>query len=515
MRIEELRDIVRILRNYESVTNLPLDFQKLSNDDSKVQGFYDILLTEEIESDTKAALKLYGNNNSKGRYKSLKSHFLSRALNNITFLDLSKSGKSEHTIAIFKSYKYLFVIRVLLALGSRSGAIVLARKALKLAERYELHSIVMDLLSGLRNNSLQLGKEKEYMRYTLLLKQRTELLMNESALIALEERISIYFTKSLFISEKLHKESRTALHKAERFLKKGDTYFGRISYYRLLYILRQIDGAPLQSAAACDEALQYMLSKPQMSPPSRFAEFALYKLENYILLRDYSNGKKAAAYCETHIDKGMNLWFSFKEYEFLLMMQTMNFAEAHKIYLEVKMHQRFSSLPKHLQERWQIFGLHIQYVIRSSTVRSADATEEPFKKSYLIRDKEFKSRLFDSPTYRKDKRGFNVAILTLNILVLLEENRLDLLLRQEEALSSYRFKYLNENHSQQSFILFKLIRIVTKNDFDLAKIEKKASMIEKFLVSKQLGAGEIFECIQILPPQWVWNRIKTILAHRK
>ncbi|MFI5263861.1 MAG: hypothetical protein ACHQM6_05045, partial [Candidatus Kapaibacterium sp.] len=259
MKIEEIRDIVRVVRSNEFMTDPPLDFRSLLLHKSKMGEFYKILLEPSMIRDEDVLSRLYQDGDPENKYKSLKSYFLSRALNNITFFELSRTGKSDFVKAIFKSYKYLFVVRVLLALGSRSGAIKLAKQTLKLAERYELHSVCLDLLGELMTDSLQLGKERDFMRYMKMATIHKGLLGNESTIVALQQQIRILFAKSLFISEVHRSEIRTALGEAKRILKHGDTYLGRISFYRLLYVCHQVEGLPLKSAASCDEAITYML----------------------------------------------------------------------------------------------------------------------------------------------------------------------------------------------------------------------------------------------------------------
>jgi hypothetical protein len=513
MKINDIRDIVRILQKYENREVTAMAWQNLIVKETNLGKFHKLVVEGRIQNDKDAGSEIFGAQYSSTKYKTLKTYYISKLIDNIPSLLISRSELSEHSKAIFKSHKLLFYIRTLLFLGNRSAGIHFAKRLLKIAEKFELYNISISLLEELRRYFTQLGKEIDYIKYLKLSNTQMELLVSESKIRALEEQIFIHFAKSLFVDETFKSDVRASLHTAKSIVDTYKTYFNTLSYYRIEYICHQIEGNPLKSITSCNKALKYMASKPHMSPSSRLAEFALYKLENYILLRDYANGKNAATYCKKHIDKGMNLWFTFKEYEFLLMMQTMKFVNADTIYKQVQGHERFHSLAKHLQERWQIFGFHIQYVIKSTSYDLSD--KNTFKKSYLIRNKEFRSRLIDFPTYRKDKKGYNVAILTLNILVALEENNLDLLIKQEDALSSYRFKYLNEKHCRQSFILFKLIRLMTKNEFDFDRMNKKASAIEKELDFHKLEAGEIFECIQILPTTWVWSRIKAILESRK
>jgi hypothetical protein len=506
VKIQEIRDVVRLLQKYENPADgFKIDFKGKS----KLSEFHKIIRNTSIQSDQEVARLIFENRNNATNYKTLKTAYISRVISNIPALDISGSNLSEHTKAIFKSQKLLFYIRTLIALSNRPAANHFAKRLLRLTKHFELYNVSVQLLEELRRSSMQLGKAKEHARWLKISVREAKLLFSESQIKALEEEILIHFSKSLFVDENLKAKVRTTLKKVQAILDVNETYFNRLSSYRLEYIFHQLEGNIKQSIAACDKAIAYMTMKSHMSPPSRFAEFALYKLENYILARDYENGKKAAQYCQEHIDDGMILWFTFKEYEFLLMMQTFRFDEAQNIFYCVISHPRFESLSKLIKEKWELFGFNIQYVIKSQT---SDTT---FQKSYLLRNKQFKSKIYNFPSYRKDKRGFNVAILTLNILVLLEESKFTLLFDHEDALASYRFKYLNEKHCRQSFTLFKLIRLMTKNEFDLSRIEKKSLEMEKALAGERLNHGEIFETIQILPPQWVWNRIKVILERKK
>ncbi|MEP7233878.1 MAG: hypothetical protein ABI778_01160 [Ignavibacteriota bacterium] len=516
MTLEEIRDIVRVIKKYEIAAQKPLSFNMPSSDESRISRFYQILLDDIVSSDQEAIKNIYGEQPSLGKYKTLKSYFAVRAINNIAFLDFTGTSLSQHTRAIYKCYKYLFAISVLLALGSRSGAIRLSRKILKLATKYEFHTIIIDLLDRLKTHSFQIGNTKDYDKYQSMLDERINILAIELKIKSLEQRTTIVFAKSLFVEDKIRMDAQIALKEIRFLMQKADTFLGRLSYYRLLYLSDQIEGYPIKSVEACDQAIAFMLENKHMSPPSRFAEFALYKLENYVLARDYENGRAAVKYCEEHINTGMNLWFTVKEYEFLLMMQTVNFDNAVKIYNDVIRHDRYNTQLEHLREKWDIFGLYVDYLVHSGLLNSSTEQKEiPFRKSNLLRTKRVKQRLVYSPTYSKDKRGFNVALLVMNVLILLESNKKDLLIEQTEALSTYRFSYLNQNHCKQSFILFKLIRLMIRNEFDLTKISKKCVDIEKSLRSAPLVSGELLESIQILPPSWVWSRMKTILANKQ
>src|SRR5438045_8923288 len=99
MKLEELRDIVRVIQKNELLLNPPINFKQLNNEDSKIAEFYQILQDYEIQDDRIAAAKIYPQNNSKNNYKSLKSYFFSRVINNIASFDFSGADKSDHVKA--------------------------------------------------------------------------------------------------------------------------------------------------------------------------------------------------------------------------------------------------------------------------------------------------------------------------------------------------------------------------------------------------------------------------------
>lgn len=513
MRLSDIRDIVRLVQRYGYSKPNATGNGRLGRKESNLARFRELIVRDASIDENILAHTIFGNAYSQTRYKSLKTYFVSKSVHQLALLDLSHSHFSEHTKAIIKGYKYLFFIRSLLTLGNRSAAIHFTKRLLHLSEKYELHFISLALLEELRKDALQSGKRQEYKKYADLYRRKFELYQSESSIEMLEEQALLPFATSIFVDEGFADDIFSTLKQVSSLVRKHETYFSRLSHFRLQYVYYQVSGDPLKSAKICGKAIEYINDKPHMSPASRLAEFAIYKLENYILARDYIQGKEAAQYCEQHINPGMHLWFTFKRYEFLLMMQTKRFIEASDILVQVNSHERFISLSDPLKELWKLLGFNIEYVLKSQSSYNTSNLGS-FRKSYLSRRKDYRDLFLKFPTYKKDKRGFNVAILILNILVALEENNFDLLLKQEEALSSYRFKYLNIRHCHQSFILFKLIRLITKNDFNFSRIQPLALPFEKRLKVAKLKSGEVFENIQILPPEWVWQRIKEILLEK-
>ncbi len=510
MEIEEIRDILRYIKWYYPKEKQTLDVINLNNEDSKLAAFYDMLVDTNIETDKEAALSLYGGLPD-AKYSMLKSHFTFRALNTISFLDLQKESISDITRGAFKAYKNLFIISILLRLGSRNGAIALAKKTLRLSEKYELYHVSIQLLEHLRYHALLMSKKKNYEEYTKDLERNISLFESESKIRTLEQRLQIHSSASTFINEALAISAHMSLQEMEKELIDNDTYLNRIAYFRLQYMYYQYVGRTSESVAACENAISYMKTKLHLTPLIRIGEFKLRILENYTLSRNYTNGKKAAMDCVSFIPPDSSYWLQYKEQYFLLLMVSLKFTEARRVYDEVRAHARLRSQLSSLSERWEIYKLYLDY---ADDIIHREMPKSKPKRSYLLQQKKYQKTIKEYPTYSKDKRGLNVAILILNVLLLLENNKLDELIVQYEALSTYGYSHLRAKYSHQSSILFKMIRITVQNDFDVEKIKKKTARLEKKLALTKPSRYEMVEFIEILPPMWIWKRMKAALEAR-
>jgi hypothetical protein len=496
MKLSDLHSLIRFIDKYKSYDKLPLDLTTLAKEDTKLGDFYRSVKSTKITSDEKVAFSLYGEDQPGTKYKFLKSHFTSRLLNNMTALDLSNDKISEHTQAVYKAYKYMFFSTVLLRLGNVKIALTVARKGLGIAEKYELHLIAIEMLSHLRSQYLQEGHYKMFNLYSKRLEQKIRLLENELKIKEIEGKARSRFAKNLFVDEKYRSEAISAAKKIGILVNKHSTFLGRISHFRMLYISRQISGDPRGSIAACDAAIVYMKAHPHLTPKRGIGEFLLYKLENYLWLRDFDKAKEMVVSSLQYFPEGSWNWFKYKEYEFLFEMHLLNFKNASAIYREVIHHENFEQVViEHLKERWKIFGLYIQFV--------AQRTGDQKKKQPI----EFPK----VSSYSRDKQGFHVAVVLLNILHLLETKNFIELNKQLEILSSYRFKYLSGRYSRQSYLLFRLLEVMKTNSYNQSSMYKKTRMYEGKLSRSAPSVAEILECVQILPVDWIWQVIKEAL----
>jgi hypothetical protein len=257
-----------------------------------------------------------------------------------------------------------------------------------------------------------------------------------------------------------------------------------------------VSGQFAMTLQLCDMAENYFKLNEHLTPSARLGELEINRLESYLYLRDYENGSKTAHRCSAYFPVGRNNWFFYMEYYFLLAMHTLRFQRATEIHSEVTTHPRFALQQEALRERWRVFELCLNYANRS--LHSAR------KESEVI---DIDGLLETVPIYSRDKQGYNVPILVMHILLLLERGDLDAITQRMEALKTYRTRYLRAKTNRHSALFFKLLTIMEANSFDYEVILEKGKKYYEQLRTLPSAYTEVHEGVQILSYAWLWERV--------
>lgn len=286
---------------------------------------------------------------------------------------------------------------------------------------------------------------------------------------------------------------------------KPDSFYYKLFYFRVKIYALQIKQQYLEMIKVCDEGEQLFLSSPILSSKIRLGEFVVYKLYGYLLLKQFSDGEREAKRANELFASGGNAWFSFMEYYFLLGMHTEHFVDAQKIYTEVSTNPRFGFQIENMKEKWRIYEAYLYFAL----IANHSLTNEEKHKFDL------KRFIKDVPTYKKDKRGFNVSILILQIIVLLEQNNFDGIISRMDALRTYRQRYLGSTTNKQSALFFKMLMVMEKSFFTYEETKTKAQKYYDKMLEIGSNSDETQEGLQILPFEWLWNQILDMLKEKE
>ena len=510
MSVEEIRDLLIHAKRLGLLNDPIKPSEMLFSEPSKRAEFLRLVSNDSRLTEQEIITKLYGSPTVTHSYETLKSKALSLLLDLFLNSDIKDHIDSEATKGIFDTRKYQLLAALMERLGAQKQAISLARRALKLSRQFQLSSVTIDVLEVLRRNASLEGNQKLFKAYTTELENASALLVDEIRIRSLDYRIRLLFSRGAGPKFSLKKLFPNVLEETNRMAKSHPNHFIIQTYTdRVHYMVNQWDGNIEQSLIACQKAIAFLSENPLFAGNIRFGEFLIYELENYLLLRDYEQGIQTAIKCNQYIGTGTNTWFQYKEYHFRLAIQTENFSAAAEILSEVTSHRRFELQIPHQKERWHIYALYVEYIQWVEKRNAGDSTTLS-----LLRHKKYRDIAYRFPNYRRDKQGFNIAIILLNILILIESHKYDSIVEQIESLDSYRIRYLRNSRTNQTAVLFRMLRVMVTQEFDPKAIQRRTKHLLPLLSVIRQSPHEMTEGLQILSPLWIWNRILTVLENK-
>lgn len=446
-------------------------------------------------SDEQAAAQLYDSTPDDAKYKMLKSRLRRKLLNHLFFLDFSSNR--------FKiSHKYeqeclnlLHQARMLVNLGELKTSERLLNKVLKIATEAEFTYIIISCLESLLFVYTQTGRH--YLFY-----KHKEVLLHFRTIATYEQEAEDYYnTTKLELNKSVQARKEylpklvPILERLKKLWQQSHSFNSFEFYYKLNIFYQELTGDYKEIIKITYES-EYLF-KEQRINQIRFDHRYNKYINVYACLRnkDFENGLQLAKAYIQAFDPSSNNWFAFMENYFLLAMHAKKYDVALQLYMEVDQNPFFSKITRMAKERWSLYRSYLYFV---------KPAEE------LITHFKYQTFIASVPEYSKDKQGFNVAILILQFLHYLRKRDTDGLLHRIEGLRKYAGAHLKDNFSDRTRVIFKLLMLVVKEDFQVSQCRKKGKYLyEKLQVISP--PGDAYAEIEIIPYEHIWEMILNIL----
>ncbi|HEX5315903.1 MAG TPA: hypothetical protein VFX22_04550, partial [Candidatus Kapabacteria bacterium] len=222
-------------------------------------------------------------------------------------------------------------------------------------------------------------------------------------------------------------------------------------------------------------------------------QFAIKRLDSAVATHHFENTSSAIVTCKRCFTEGGNTWFMWRATEFLLRMHEKDFAKASAIHQSISGHARFASQPEQVQEKWAFFGHYSEFA--SWTLDQSVP---------LLRRKSFERITRELPIYKRDKAGYNAALLILQQLIFASSGDRDGMIQKSESLKRYISRYLKNRRDTQLYAFLKMLILLEKCDFDIAQAERRGA---GFIAQFRRYGHEIVDEKQTLPYDLMWDWI--------
>ena len=482
--MEELKKLVQIIQKRGASDSQLLNFK--TKRPNKEWVLFDGLANGNIQNEEDALKLLYPEENSTAAFKMVKSRLRKKLMNQLFFLDFQgKSIKSSHTLEQ-ECLAKLYQARVLINSGAYDLALPLLRQVLATAQKYDFNDIASLALRSFMHAYANLGERTQFYKVTEQLLNLTPKLTadQESEKLFLESKIELSHSVS---ARKNHLgKVREVLDKLETLWQESQSY-NTFDYYYILSIWAQELIGDFNKIVDITNASEELLKNNKVNA-ERFDHRYNKYIQVYAHLRakKLTEGIRLASRYETSFNPSSNNWFAFMENYTLLALHAKQYEVAHGIMHKVLTNPFFKKITKMAQERWSLFEAYLHLM--------APQHDVPFKWQNLVQN---------VPSYSKDKEGFNVAILILQVLYYVEMLDTEALEYRMEALKKYAHKHFKDSFSERSRIFFKLLALVVKANFDFTATQKRGEALYQKLLHTN-PPGDAYAEIEIVPYEHLW-----------
>jgi hypothetical protein len=493
--MDTLKELAVLITRNKAKSIEVLDLKKRK--DSKINEFYYELAEGNLETDEEAANHFYPGQREGSNYRKLKAGLKSRMFNTLFFLDVKKSNYTDRQSAYYECYKDWATINILLAKNAYKSCKELSKKVLRYADKYEFTELTRDISRVLRlHYGAQLGDAKEYQYYREIYETFDQICRWEDIAERHYTDIMIEYVNSKSSKDHLLTFVEEALVELGNYRQESSSYRLNL-YYFLIKLIKQNMVNDFQAVYSAGQEMAAFFEKKNYTAATPLQIAHYYQLLACTQLGQYKEGKKIALKCLDLQTEGSFNWFKYQELYFLLAMHSGEYQEAYRIYEEVDSNPRMKFLPENVKEIWTIFWAYLYYLgnIEKLEVTKGNTTFSKFRLGRFINE---------TPIFSKDKRGMNIAILIIQTLFLIEQNKYNTAIDKLESLEKYCARYLHQEETLRSYYFLKMLLSFPKGAFHRVAVERKAkSFINKLKDIPLENANQTYK-IEILPYEKLW-----------
>lgn len=471
-----------------------------SSEKTKIDEFYEGIVSEEFMSDEDAAFGLDYEDPQNQVYKNLRTQLQKRLLNTVFLIDLYSPSQTDRQKAYFDLQKDWAAAKMLIGKNARTIGIRLCHKILRKARRYEFTELVLDITRMLRlHYGTREGDVKRFEQFNEMYKEFVQIWQDENLAEEYYAELVTRYANAKAIKETTHEKAREYYEALADIRERTDAYRAQLCIYLIRLTIHSSLNDYKGTVDVSEEAVALFEKKPYLaSVPLQIFYYQL--LVCYTQLKQYERGKVAAQKCLELLEEGSFNWFKYQELYFTLSMHTRNYQEAYHLYNNTIYHSKYQYLPAGIKETWKIFEAYLHYLVDIGKIQPEE-DDNRFNKFRLGRF------LNETPIFSKDKRGMNIPILVIQILHMIQQEKYDDAIDRIEAIEKYCSRYLRKDDTFRSNCFIKMLLQIPASSFHKAAVVRKTVKYTKKLQEVPLDIANQSHEIEIIPYEDLWDMV--------
>lgn len=465
---------------------------------TKLDRLYHLLAEKKVETDEEAFLLLYGEGGSRNSYHKLKHQLKDRLFNTAFFVDAKQAKFSSRRQAYIECQFLICLASTLYALRAKSNTVDICKKILSIGSKFDFTSERIIAATKLMNYYKVSGRLKECNQLIELIFALTELQRKENHAMLYWTKISIKFLKDRAPKQEIAKEAAGYIEEIDKIASPLSSQNLDFSTAALAMSAHMSVGNYHKAALILHPALE-KISSYTFVDPGYFHGLAINLVACYIPLKRYSDGEDVLSRIYGQVKVGTFNWFKAREMHFILLLHTKRYKEAFTLHQDTVARKKYNKLPPYLREIWTIYNAYLRIL--------GNAGKIPLTEQQQITPFRISRYLNSLPTFSKDKRGQNVPVIISQILLLLQQNKLDEIDDRFEAVGKYRSRYAGVEKNFRGNVFLHMLQQVIKRNFDRVKIEKATAELRPLLDTVMIDITSQGYDQEILPYEDLWEII--------
>lgn len=464
---------------------------------------YDGIVDGKYQNDREAAIDIYGEDFVPNNYTRLKIILTEKLINTLFFIDVSDYNFSDAQQAYVECEKLRTAVKILMSRGARGVAIKLAEKLIRKSLKYEFTDITLEIGRTLRRHyrTHEVKPEKEKV-YNEIVEYYFKILGAEIEVENSYELIIKAIGNGKLIPS-ITEEVLAYLEKIDANFPKFESYklgqFAHMAHIKRYEYLKDYNGI----AKSCNNAITYFKKKED-----KFSEVITHRFYNRYLavcipLQKFEEGKEIAKKLLEFQDDGSINWYIAIDNYFLLSLHTENFEKAAEIYKQAISHKRFRNLTEEFREVWRVYNAYLAYLRMLGKLEKE--TTKPFRVGKFMNE---------VPIFSKDKKGVNVAIIIIQILIFIAQGKEGKVIDKVDALRLYVHTHLRNDDSLRSNCFIKMLMQMVKAKFHRAGTIRKTESLYQKLASTPIVEKSQSQFVEIIPYEQLWEMSLSQLSNR-
>lgn len=499
--MDSLSELIRLVTK-KRVKKVELFDENSRNKSSNYFKLFDGIHSEKYRSDADAAKDIYACDPSEKKYLILKTRLKQKLLNTLFFLDFEDESVPEYKSILYDCNKALYCAKVLLMNGSKKIAIPAVEKTLRRAQEFHLTDIELECAKILRSHYSVSNQYKEFIYFRDLTEKIEQRLHAENLSDRYYQELIAIYAKSKANRGKVRKLADKYYKALTEDFKKHNSTKLSLNFFKIKTMFHQFSDDYKSAIEVTNEAEAYVKSNPKFHPATRLEDLAIQKMNFYLHLKNFEDGEAYAKKSLLLFEEGSNNWYTFQEYYFLLAMHSQNYLKAAEVFHSVIEQPSFRLLSENKKERWKTFQAYMHYIYKTHKIREIRPIIQNAKTNFRLND-----YLLEKPAFAKEKRGLNIATLTVQILFHLEKFDIEKVNECVIAIEKYCRRYPKKDINFRSECFISMLINMSKEGFRFYQTRKASEKIYEEMTSIHMEYHGGNRALEILPYEVMWNTV--------